>query len=194
MSVYAPVILGLVGPSGSGKTTVCNYLRSFGFQRVHVVTPLKRAFCELFGVSSKYTGMPLIEEPSDKFGGVAPRSILEQLGTKLHEVAPKAIPGLLNEKIARMKTSMPKPWILVDGIRRSTEGDIVHKHGGTVIRLLGRFIDPDKPCDISQLDVRHDLTLRWAPTVEELHAQVDEILERLIPGITHDGRYTRRTA
>jgi hypothetical protein len=177
----APIIIGLVGPSGSGKTTVCEYLQQrYGFTRIHVATPLKQGFRGMFGVPARYCEQPLIEEPAAFLGGATPRAVLEHLGTELHQIAPDAIPSTLDRRLTRMR-KLAKPWILVDGLRRATEGAVIKRHRGQIIRIIGTEIDWEKPCDVSQADVRADHYVHFAPTKEELHQQLDVVLRQILP-------------
>ncbi len=190
--IRSPIVLGLVGPSGSGKSTVCSYLeKEYGFRRTHVAARLKLAFTTLFDCGAHNTEQPDIERPAAFLGGIAPRAILEHLGNTLHEVAPLALPLTASRRIEQMITSYGPgddngPRILVDGIRRQTEADLVYSFGGKMIRMLGQGVDPEKPCDISQQAVHHDFTLTWAPALNELHERVDAILEEL--GVSNGGR------
>ncbi len=181
---YEPIVIGLVGPSGGGKTTAGLRIQSYGFIKTHVATPLKRGVREMFGVPGTYCERPLIEAPADFLGGVTPRAVLEHLGDQLHRVAPLAIPLDLDRRLRRMTARLARPWVLVDGIRRRSETDIIHSHGGKVIRILGGAIDPNKPCDLAQLEAEEDFVVNFAPTKEELHMQLDVVLEQILPAGT----------
>jgi hypothetical protein len=190
MKKPTPVVLGLVGPSGSGKTTVCTYLqKEYGFLRLHVATPLKEAFQKLTGLEPAFCETPLIEDPHHLLGGVTPRAVLEHLGTELHKIAPMTLPLRCAQHIDRLiGGNLSPPYILVDGIRRPYEADMVHySFGGKVIRMLGHSVDPTKPCDLSQEYVTADFTLTWSPTKDQLYAQIDEIMASFL-GVTKDAR------
>lgn len=185
----APILLGLVGPSGSGKTTVCEYLiKAYRFHRIHIARPVKAACEVLTGLGPEYFERPLIDEPCIALGGVLPRAIAEHIGTKMHEIAPLSLPLQGSKRIEKLlEVRLTPPYILVDGIRRLTEGNMVRSLGGKIIRRVGSTVDPDKPCDLSQLDVNHDYVLQWAPTKEGLYAQIDEIMAGY-PGAVRYGR------
>lgn len=187
-----PRIIGLVGPSGSGKTTACNYLTAeYGFDRIHIASPVKKAFCELTGLPLEYTEAPLIDQPCIRIGGATPRKVLEYVGTAAHNAAPLLLPLVGGRRIDGM-VHAGQNRILVDGIRRPAEGELVRRDfGGAVIRMVGTDVDPDKPCDISQQEVVHDFTLAFGPT-EELHRQIDAIMASL--GVDHVGADAHRAA
>jgi hypothetical protein len=179
------VILGLVGPSGSGKSTVGKYLtQKHGFVSFHVAATLKGAFCALFDCRPIFCEQPLIDQPADFLGGVTPRVVLEGLGTHTHDLAPGAMPLVAEARANRLLRFQPR--LMIDGLRRTTEGDMVHRLGGRVLRMVGQSIDAAKPCDVSQIDVAEDFKLTWSPTLDGLYAQIDDVL-RQIPGAV-DGR------
>jgi hypothetical protein len=179
MKSTRPTFIGLVGPSGSGKTTVCEYLeKTHGFTLLHVAHPLKRAFSSMFQKPLSYTERPLIDQPADWLGGVAPRAVLEHIGTKLHEVAPLALPLTLQERLANMLKSNPGGHFLVDGLRRGTEAEVLRDRGGRIWRVEGP-VDPDKPCDLSQAEVFCDINIPWRPAKEDLYALLDDTLKAM---------------
>ncbi len=181
MASYQPLVIGLVGPSGGGKTTACTRIQTYGFLKIHAATALKRSFCAMFQVETAYCERPLVDIPAEFLGGVAPRAVLEHLGDTLHRVAPQALPDALDQRLTRMR-NMKKPWVLVDGIRRRTETDVIHRHGGKVIRVAGAAIDPNKPCDLTQADAEEDFTVNFAPTAAQLHEQVDAVMRLILSG------------
>lgn len=178
-----PVILiGLVGPSGSGKTTVCSYLCSdYAFLPMHVAAPLKLSYCKMFNAPLSHTERPSIDEPKEYLGGVTPRVVLEHLGTRLHEIAPQALPLAL-EKRVKSAIRNGETRILVDGIRRATEAAKVYELRGECWRLDGTEVDPDKPCDLSQQEARCSAVVPWMETSDgqadlpAIHQLVDELL------------------
>lgn len=177
-----PVFIGLVGPSGSGKTTVSEYLRKhYGFERIHAATPLKTAFMALFSCGVHTTERPAVDEPLNILGGVTPRAVLEHLGTRLHEVAPMGLPNLLMNRLNSM-LRVGATRVLIDGIRQTSEGVVIQAMGGYVWRLDGE-LDPEKPCDISQQNVRADFVIPrmdgedWERT---LYGLLDETLAPIL--------------
>jgi hypothetical protein len=172
-------LIGLVGPSGSGKTTVCTYLESNErFVTTHVASPLKWAYCMMFQAPLSHTERPEIDLPKEYLGGVTPRVVLEQIGTRLHEVAPMAIPLSLRKRVLALRRDGVDN-ILVDGIRRKTEGMIIQSLGGTVWRLSGDGdIDPGKPCDLSQLQVAHDEVVPWLESKQAMFGVLDALLAK----------------
>jgi hypothetical protein len=178
-----PMIFGLVAPSGGGKTTVCDHLRDkHCFVRIHVADPLKFAFCQMFNVGREFCEQPLIDQPAAFLGGVAPRTVLEHLGTRLHEVAPLALPMTLLDRVGDVLDANPAARIVVDGIRRQTEATAVRRLDGAVIRMEGKAVDPSKPCDLSQVEIAADYTLRWTTRLGELRAAVDRIVAEAAGG------------
>ena len=184
-----PLILGLVAPSGGGKTTVCDHLtKAHGFVRIHVAEPIKRAFQCMFGVGPEYCERPLVEWPADFLGGRTPRSVLEHLGTELHNIAPQAIPLAARDTIRRIIQSAPL-WqsaegvisarVIVDGIRRTTEADMVRALGGKIVRMEGRPVDPNKPCDLAQAEVAADFVLHFTDHLDALRLEIDEVVEAM---------------
>ena len=169
-------IIGITGPSGAGKTTVTDYLyRRHGYTTIHAAQPLKDAYCHLFDIGPGMIGPDEINRPAPYLGGVTPRTVLEHLGSRLHEVAPVALPTLLRGKIARA-LKIYTPRIMVDGIRRQTEADIIIEVGGVIWRVAGE-VDPDKPCDISQAMIEADAEVpRMA--IEDLPGFIDRLLDR----------------
>ena len=175
-----PLILGVVAPSGGGKTTVCRHLEAaHGFLRVHVAYSVHRAFLAMFGVGPEYLRMPLIERPASFLGGVTPRLFLEQLGTKVHDIAPAATPGAALNIVSRIIDDNPGARIIVDGLRRTTEAKMVRLLGGHVLRIDGHAIDEAKPCDISQRDIVADYTLHFSADLDALHFEIDRIIAEL---------------
>lgn len=178
-----PVIIGLVGPSGAGKTTICEYLeKEYHFVTRHVAKPLKDAFCAMFNCSTAYTERPYIDQPQDFLGGVTPRVVLEHLGTKLHDVAPMALPIALQKAVTAMIGRYGETHILVDGIRRESEADMLHTMGGVTWRLNRGEIDPDKPCDLSQDLIVCDHSVPAYDEYPELYAHLDERIKMLLGG------------
>lgn len=175
------VIIGLVGPSGSGKTTVCQHLiKRYGFVRIHAANPLKQGYCTIFGVPKAATEQPTVEEPAAYLGGVTPRAVLEQLGDRLHEVAPWALPKTLDKRLKnmeRMDGRGGQARIVVDGIRRPNEAMIVRGHGGKIVRLDGAAVDPEKPCDATQALVDHDHTLCRFDTPKRMLKELDWLIQ-----------------
>jgi hypothetical protein len=170
------LLIGLVGPSGSGKTTVCEYLeREAHFLTMHVASPLKQAYCRMFSVPVSHVARPSVDYPKEYLGGVTPRTVLEHLGTRLHEVAPMALPLSLQERVLSAR-SCGVSRILVDGIRRASEADMVYALGGEVWRLSGGSIDPDKPCDMSQSLARCSAVVPWMDTKEQMYGVLDRLL------------------
>lgn len=175
-----PVILGLVGPSGGGKTTVCDHLKAtHGFTYLHVADPLKRGFQAMFGVGPEYCERPLIEKRAWFLGGVAPRHVFEHLGTRLHEIAPRALPLAAQERVGALIADDRSARVIVDGIRRVSEAAAVREMGAHVIRIAGRPIDEAKPCDVSQAEVEADFILDYTPHLDQLRDQIDSIVAQL---------------
>ena len=177
----APIILGLVAPSGGGKTTVCSHLKSaHGFILTHVADSLKLGFQVMFGVGPEWCERPLIEEPAPFLGGVTTREFLEQIGTREHQIAPLAMPLRARSEILRMIENRPGARIIVDGIRRETESDMVRALGGHIVRMEGKPVDPGKPCDLSQAEVVADFTLQFTPLLRDLRIGIDAIIEQVM--------------
>lgn len=184
-----PVILGIVAPSGGGKTTVCRRLESaHGFVRIHVAQAIKDGFMAMFDAGPEYCESPLIDTPAGFLGGARPRDVLEHLGTRLHEVAPLAVPVTARAAICRLMGTQPR--IIVDGIRRETESDTVRSLGGHVVRIAGHDIDPAKPCDLSQTKIISDYTLHFSNDLADLHREIDLLVATL--SASREGRPGRR--
>lgn len=177
----APVIIGLVGPSGSGKTTICEHLHSrYGFVRIHAATPLKQAFCTMFGLPRAGFELTDLNEPAAYLGGVTPRQVLEHLGERLHDVAPLALPKTLDKRLKnmeRMDGRGGKARIVVDGIRRQTEANVVRGHGGKILRIVGADVDPLKPCDATQALVDYDHSLSRFDAPDKMLRELDFIIQ-----------------
>ena len=171
-----PVFIGLVGPSGSGKTSICQYLEeNHGFITMHVAMPLKWAFCRMFGAPISDTERPAIDEPKDYLGGVTPRAVLEHLGTRLHEIAPMALPLSLDKRLRRA-LRVGASHVLIDGVRRDTEAEVIRRHTGATWRVGRVAVDPSKPCDLSQAEIECDHEIPNFDTYPELYAHLDATL------------------
>lgn len=189
MSPIKPlIVIGLVGPSGSGKTTICEHMeQEYGFTTIHVAMPLKMAYCKMFRAPLTHTERPMVDVPQDYLGGVTPRVVLENLGTELHRVAPMALPLQLKSSLAALQRMGSGYRILVDGIRRQTEADVVWQHAGRVWRAgVDTPIDLKKPCDVSQATIQCDANFSWVPKHEQ-KVRLDAEFAKLLgdPSVGH---------
>jgi adenylate kinase family enzyme len=172
------ITIGLVGPSGSGKTTVCNYLKTKGFKRLHFVTPIRQAMAEVFRVNIRYFDASYINEPAAFLGGVTPRMLLEYVGDAIYRAAPDALSLLFQRRFENVAKFKPA-GIIADGIRRDIEAAMVRSLGGTIVRVDNGLPGDDAlPADVTQRDVIEDHRIfRTATTTkDDSYKQIDFIL------------------
>ena len=76
-------LIGIYGYARSGKDTIGAHLvKNFGFTRYAFADPLKRACCEMFGITMDHFNDPELKEKEIPFWGFSPRYMAQRLGTE----------------------------------------------------------------------------------------------------------------
>lgn len=77
------ILIGLCGKARVGKDTVADYLvDALMFQKYSFAGPLKRAVCEMFGITMDMFENEELKEKVIPFWGYSPRQMAQKLGTE----------------------------------------------------------------------------------------------------------------
>lgn len=174
------MIIGLTGPSGSKKTVAAKRLqKNWGFTRIHVGDPIKKAVRDGFGLKKKQVMNVGKDTPAPQLGGATPRSVMEAYGVGIHTAAPKATAIKLHKKL--MKAISRGKSVAVDGVRSPHEAALIKSMGGTIWRMdNNKGADVNLPMDKRAELVKADSLVDSSKSKEDIQANVDSQMMKMM--------------
>jgi len=191
------LLIGLAGKARVGKDTVGEYLENYHlFQRYAFAGPLKKAVCEMFGITMNYFNDPELKEKVIPFWGYSPRQMAQLLGTEGgRELFDKNIwikraqrewDSLLESAITMTKIDRSLgtaiQGMVVTDVRFDNEADWIRDQGGTVWHIQ-RHDAYEVSNHVSESGVVvkiEDMHIRNNGTLEDLYMNVDLILAHML--------------
>lgn len=170
-----PVLLGLVGPSGTGKTCITKRLaKKHGFVITHAGYPVKDALQHGFGLDPEQVHGLRKGEPAGQLGGVKPKIVLDHVGEAIAKHAPNATAIALHSKLKEMSANHPR--VVVDGVRQQAEADLIHAHGGHIVRINPDDPpNPEYPMDARQAKIKEDHVIKGKHPKQQLDDLVGKL-------------------
>jgi hypothetical protein len=149
--------IGLIGLAGSGKDTAAIALMDRGWKRV--------AFADALKGRAIYLGW---DGRKDDRG----RRLLCDLGMAMRAYEPD---HWINHARAAMRG---RPCVFTD-VRFQNEADFIRAEGGIIVRVVRDYqlVPLQHESELGQLAIRTDQSILNDGTIEELHAQLLEIVE-----------------
>ena len=191
------VIIGLVGNKNVGKDTVADYFVKHGFKKITFASSLKKATGELFNWDERQLNED--KEIIDKNWGIAPRRILQILGTEfLREYCKDIIDTSIsynNEKkvfsyhikklfLDNKNDIIMNKNIIISDIRFLNEYNFVKWIGGKIIKINRNVKNNDFSNHKSEISVNNikkfDYSIDNNFTLGHLYKTINLILENNI--------------
>ena len=137
------MIIGFSGAKGVGKSSLANELQS-RIEKTEIMSfaePLKKML-EVIGVSQEIMADPKLKNEALPWLGVAPRFMLQTLGTEWGRdmVHNQIWLKVMNRKLASSKAGL----VLIDDCRFQNEADLIRSRAGVVIELYRKGIQYDR--------------------------------------------------
>jgi hypothetical protein len=134
-------IVGISGLAGSGKDTAADVLRKeFGFRRVSMADPFKRACQDWFGWTHEQLWGPseLRSVPDPRYGGLTPRKALQLLGSDWGracyeniwvDIALRTAKEMLSGGLGELNIPC---GVVIPDVRFKNEADAIRAAGGSL--------------------------------------------------------------
>jgi|SRR5580700_2081576 dephospho-CoA kinase len=170
-----PMLIGLVGSSGTGKTVITKRLmKKHGFAAVHAGYPVKDAMEKGFKLDPEQVHGGRKGEPAEQLGGVKPKIVLDHVGEAIAKHAPQATSIALHHRLKEMSVNHER--VVVDGVRQQAEADLIHKHGGHIVRINPDDPpNPEYPMDARQAKIKEDHVIKG----KHQKRQLDDLVGKL---------------
>lgn len=181
------VLIGLLGKKRSGKDTSADHLvKNHGFIKMSFADPLKEAVGILFGFSDEQLYGNSKEE-IDPTWGITPRLVFQWFGTEIFRTEISAIlPNIKNNfwveafkvRYLNLIKNNPNMKIVVADVRFQNEIDIIHKLGGTIIKIDRVSVKSDDNHASENIDSlnEYNTLIENNGTIEELYKKLDEFI------------------
>lgn len=164
------MLIGLTGHSGARKTLVAKRLeRAHGFARMHAGRPVKRAFRASVGMSKRALKKLGKDKTLADLGGKSVRHAHEALSAADYHIAPRHTALDLRRRLIKatgarnlidLPKALKKAHVVIDGVRKPEEADLIHALGGQVWRADdGKGHNPALPMDVLQSGIAADRSI-----------------------------------
>jgi hypothetical protein len=183
-------LLALVGRARSGKNTAADYLLGHGYDTLTAfASPLKDAAQILFNLTEdEVQGHGYDREMIHKDWGISVREILQKLGTEsIRDVFGRDhwVDLMRCRLIAERADDFGGHGVIITDCRFYNEVELIRDQGGVILGLRRQGFEPDVRPHASEematncLDDVSDVVVS-AGNVNELHEQLDDLLERSV--------------
>lgn len=167
------ILIGVAGQRGSGKDTFADALAPQGFLNIKFAGPLKSMLCTLLqeaGASPPILGDMLHgnlrDTPSQLLCGKTPRHAMQTLGTEWRNLIGET---LWTQIIENRLLAKNYKKVVISDVRFPHEVEMIHRLGGTVIRLRrGAYTTTPHPSEAQIPSLQADLEFRNNGKVEDL--------------------------
>ncbi len=132
-------LVGITGACGAGKSTVARHLcEGHGWREMSFADPLKEGVMHMFGLRPEQVYCD--KETVDPFWGVAPRALLQVVGTELvrerlaqhlPQVAPVWVRAL-DRRLSALLASDPDAKVVIPDVRFEDEVEYIRARGGAI--------------------------------------------------------------
>lgn len=175
-------LFGIHGKARSGKDTVVKYLTdNYGFIRNAFADPLKRAAQQMFMLTDAQTWDENLKEEVIPYWGMSPREIFQKIGTEGgREVFGDDV--WLKRWYFHYNQFKDLTHYAVPDVRFPNEADYIRSLGGNMWHVLrdGAGLSNERAAHASEAGLvpdAKDIIIRNNGTLEDLYAQVDEVMQ-----------------
>jgi hypothetical protein len=189
------IVIGLGHKRRSGKDTLADiFVEKYGFTKIAMADPLKRAVAEMFGLSHEQVYGDLKEVVDPYWNAllferyqepITPRFLLQYVGTDLFRNQIHA--DIHAEATFRKIKNNPGTNYVICDIRFPNEADITQDRGSLVARV-DRDVVRDKPADKHASEIALDGYTGWDwivdnnSTLDDLAIAADDIYQACLNG------------
>lgn len=179
-------LIAFVACKHAGKTLASQYLcEKYGYTKLSLADPIKYAIKEIFDFTDEQLWGDQ-KEVVDEYWGVSPRFVMQMVGTDFFRIQLKEkIPRigdniwvmLLSKRITNGLLNSKK--IVVDDIRFPNEAEMIHKMGGTLVRII-RSNNNNTDHHISEQigeSITTDKILENNGSIEDLYHNIDQLMK-----------------
>lgn len=179
-------IIGFLGKKGSGKDTCSDYMvQNYSSKKIAFADPMKQAIKILFQLSDEQLYGSL-KEVIDPNWNVTPRHILQYVGTEMfRNNISNLLPDIGNDFWIKtfelsIKNIQDYDYIVVSDVRFQNEVDIIHKLGGTLVKINRSQENIDSHISETEIDniIDYDHVIQNNSTLEDLYNKIKYIVPR----------------